>query len=82
MKNQPYVKIYDENNFLTNPIIGSYQSPFANRRTRRARPTRFIGNNAGNSLTVRDTTAYHRCVQIINDTKNGGIKRIEHYIQK
>ena len=32
--NQPYVKKYDANGVCTNPIVGSYTSPFPNRRTR------------------------------------------------
>ncbi len=36
MKNKPYVKQYNSEGLLINPIVETYKSVFKNRRTRRA----------------------------------------------
>ena len=81
MKNKPYVKIYDEKNRVTNPIQGSYESPFPNRSARRGKQPRFIGNQKGHALVVKGAMAFHKQVQFI-ECKDGSTKQIEHYVQK
>ena len=93
--NKPYVKEYDENGKLINPIKGSYVSEFANRAARRNKPNRFRGNQKGISLTVVKTDKYKRTIQliqIIERDKKGRplaqtvennhitIKQIKHYV--
>ena len=93
--NVPYVKKFNENGELTNPISGVYKSEFQNRSERRKKPTRFRGNKKGISLTVVKTEKYKRVIQIIQVIEKGRrgkpiqqtvennhikIKRINHYI--
>lgn len=33
--NKPYVKEYDENGIVLNPIVGSYRTKYPNRKERR-----------------------------------------------
>ncbi len=75
--NKPYVKVYDTEGIITNPIKGSYISKSPNRSQRRFTAQRFKGNHKGVSLTINDEYAYRRVLQI---TPNG--KRIEHYLLK
>ena len=42
--NIPYVKKFNENGELINPIASVYASEFPNREKRRHKPTRFRGN--------------------------------------
>lgn len=51
--NIPYVKHFDENGTLTNPITGTYPQPFDNRRTRRFSEPRFLNNRKG--VHLQDT---------------------------
>lgn len=78
MTNQPYVKEYNDQGELTNPIKGSFPTadPNNSRSNRRAikSNSRFKGNKKGISLTVGRKFKYRREVQLI------GSKRIEHYI--
>ncbi len=66
--NTPYVKKFDKNGNLVNPIVGSYNSlenyP-QNRAQRRKKDTRFRGNTKGVSLTIVKTEKYKRVIQII-----------------
>ena len=73
--NIPYVKIYDENGILKNPIVGSFLNPFKNRSQRREvkQKNRFFGNGKNLPLTVTKTVKYLRRIQIV------GTKKIEHY---
>lgn len=75
--NKPYIKIYDADGVLTNPIHGSLISKFPNRQQRRYTAPRFRGNQKGNSLTVVGRSAYHRVIQV---TPEG--KQIQHYLLK
>lgn len=65
MQNIPYVKTFDEDGKLENPIDGFYSSAFLNRKTRRQKQPRFRGNNKGASLTVVKTQKYKRVMQLI-----------------
>lgn len=67
MKNIPYVKSYDENGVLTNPITKSnpYVNRFPNRATRKKREPRFKGNGKNCSLTIIGNKAYYRVAQFI-----------------
>ena len=78
--NVPYVKVYDKNGNVTNPIKEVYLSKFDNRKARRSfkNETRFIGNGKNYHLTVLKESRFVRFVQeIITKT---GIKRINHYL--
>jgi len=79
--NKPYVKQYDKNGKVTNPIIGSIQSEFPNRRSRREikNQPRFFNNRKSNKLTVGKDYKYKRVLQIEKE-KNGEVKKIYHYI--
>jgi len=44
--NKPYVKEYNEDGICTNPIKGSYESPFPNRRQRNTK----VDKNANRKL--------------------------------
>jgi hypothetical protein len=79
MKNQPYVKEYNENGVCTNPIIDSYISNYPNRQQRHKKPKRFMGNGKGISLTIFANKKYYRHRQIIT-LKDGTKKTIEQYI--
>jgi len=80
--NKPYVKQYNEQGLISNPIVGSYKSTSPNRRQRREleynKP--FIGNKKGISLVVVKIGAlsfqkYKKVVQVVK-MKDGSIKRI------
>ena len=93
--NTPYVKKY-KNGKLENPITSVYTSEYPNRRQRRQRPSRFRGNHAGVSLTVTETSAYKRIVQVIKmiqkvknklveqtvENNHVKIRTIRHYVSK
>lgn len=65
MQNIPYVKTFDKDGKLENPIYGFYSPAFPNRKARRQKAPRFRGNNKGVSLTVVKTQKYKRVVQLI-----------------
>lgn len=68
-KNTPYVKQFDENGHLLNPIQGSYVSPFPNRQRRKAalRPERFMNfsKKGGTNLVVKGRMKFKKFVQEI-----------------
>lgn len=78
--NEPYVKTYDKNGTLTNPIVGIYETKFANRRARheqfKVKPLYGCGKNF--PLTVTPTAKFLRRKQFIL-MKDGSIKIIIHY---
>jgi len=85
--NVSYVKQFDKNGVVTNPIIGSYISEGENRAERRKikQKQRFYGESKNHHLTVIKTAKYKRVKQKIEckDKKGkltGEIKVIEHYI--
>lgn len=79
--NVPYVKKYDENGRVTNPIKGSLISEFPNRKERREelQKHRFYGESKNLHLTVKGAFKYLRLKQI-EFTKQGQKKVIEHYL--
>lgn len=93
--NTPYVKQYDENGLVTNPIVGGYKNADnSNRSSRRQRDARFFGNGKQYPLSVSRTVKYLRSIQIVPakrgwqlNKKTGEAeyvelrsKKIEHYI--
>lgn len=81
MKNTPYVKKYDKNGNVTNPIKGGYFHDEQNRKQRRAKsPThKFIGMGKNLPLTVVGHYKYLRSVQK-ERTKTGELNIIYHYL--
>lgn len=76
--NTPYVKEYDKNGVLKNPIKSAYWSNFENRQQRRKKlqKQRFHGNGKNTPLTVVQTARFLRYRQIIEG------KEIEHYLPR
>lgn len=81
--NKPYVKQYDKNGVVLNPIIGSYNTKFPNRTNRRShlQKERFHGESKNFHLTVVGSTRYTRKRQRVSNG-NGGFKFIEHYVER
>lgn len=79
--NKPYVKQYDQNGNVTNPIDHFYPNLFRNRKMRRdsARKEQFYGNSKNFHLTVLGISKYKRVKQTEFD-KNGNKKTIFHYL--
>lgn len=79
--NTPYVKSYNEQGILTNPIDKLYLNQFPNRAARRQakNETPFRGNGKNYPLTVIGNVRYLRAVQVIHQ-KDGSVKRINHYV--
>ena len=83
--NKPYVKQYNEQGLISNPIVGSYKSTEPNRRKRgelesRSKNKPFIGNKKGISLVVVQVGAlsfqkYKNFIQVIK-MNDSSIKRI------
>lgn len=81
--NIPYVKQYDKNGNVANPIKKTgYINEFPNRRQRRADKNQppFVGNGHQYPLDVHGTAKYLRHIQVEWDQKEGRIKRIKHYL--
>ena len=79
--NAPYVKQFDSNGTLLNPIKGSLVSNFPNRKQRRQikQKNRFYGESKNFHLTCDGEYAFLRHKQLEND-KEGNKKTILHYI--
>ncbi len=79
--NTPYVKQYDDNGNVTNPITEKIETQFANRKSRReilqGKPLHGCGKNT--PLTVLKTAKFLRRRQVITQ-KDGSLKTIEHYL--
>lgn len=84
--NKPYVKNYDKNGNLTNPIEKSYVSMEPNREARRMhlQKNKLHGESGNEHLTVVGTTKYKRYRQLIKLSGSKKNKTIDHYrlIQK
>ena len=80
--NKPYVKEYNDQGVVTNPIKGSFLTPSinGNRRDRRSvkQADRFRGNNKGHNLSVGPSYKYSRRIQCVL-LSDGSIKKIKHY---
>ena len=81
MENKPYVKQFDVNGKLLNPITKSnpYFSVFDNRKKRHTKEKRFNNNRNSYPLTVFKTDKFVRQIQHIF-LKDGSIKSILHYL--
>lgn len=77
--NKTYIRQFNSDGTVSNPITGSYLHSFNNRSQRRQKPLRFMSNRKGVSLTVTGKLKYKRVIQKIT-LKDGSIKRIGHYI--
>lgn len=77
--NTPYIKRYNKDGEVTNPIMGARLHHEPNRRARRSRPERFVNNRNTFHLTVTETLRYKRVVQEIA-LEDGSIKRVGHYV--
>lgn len=82
--NVPYVKQFDADGNVTNPIDKVYLTLHHNRKARRVdlQKKKFRGNKKGISLTVlnngRGSAKYERIVQTIQ-LADGSTKQINHY---
>ena len=78
--NQPYVKQFDSNGTLLNPIKGMYLNESPNRKERREifNKPRFKGNGKNISLTIMPIGKFLRIRQVAK-CKDGSINTIEHY---
>lgn len=81
MKNVPYVKMFDENGNLTNPITTGYIHDWPNRQERRLHKNRFFGNGKNFPLTITKASKHLRSVQHEYD-KEGEHKIIYHYLPR
>jgi hypothetical protein len=80
-RNTPYVKQYNEQGDLINPIKGAYLSPYLNRRQRAVKKERFMNNSRSVKLVVLKNMKYRKFIQLERDVKTGQLKRIEHYVK-
>lgn len=80
--NTPYVKEYNEEGIVSNPIKEVYTTKGDNRRQRRAvkQKSRFFGNGKQARLVVHKNGRYKKVVQYVMDNDSDKINRIEHYI--
>jgi len=81
MTNQPYVKKYNANGEVVNPIVGSYIHQLPTRSEKRKGPDRFISNGNNYHLTIFKGHKFRRFRQHIL-LKDGNIKNIEHYLSR
>lgn len=79
--NTPYVKVYDSNGNVSNPIVGSYPSLAPNRKQRRAikQKNRFYGESKNYHLTCDGINSYARIKQY-SINKEGNKKVVLHYL--
>lgn len=80
--NIPYVKKYDENRELINPIKGTYTTGIGDRTSRRPETHRFKGNGNNFSLTVMPKGKFRRVVQRVIEIDTGKLKNVYHYLTK
>lgn len=63
--NTPYVKKYDGNDVLTNPINGKYVNEFPNRQQRNSKPPRDYNNKKSIPTVIHGIWRYIKRLQII-----------------
>ena len=89
VKNTPYIKQYDTNGSLLNPIGDGYFSAFPSRRERRAHKNKPPLYGCGRNVPITYTPAgvYKRVRQVVKDAKgniwlnkDGQRRVIEHYM--
>lgn len=79
-ENKPYVKDFNENGELKNPIRGIYPTVGPNRKERRYREPRFMNNRGGAQIQVIGNKKYRKVLQ--HYTKIGGdIGVVQHYLE-
>lgn len=78
--NTPYVRSYNDDGSIANPINGIYSHKYENRSQRHQKDARFMGNKKGISLSVFQNMRYKRVRQLINDRKTGKPKAVFHYM--
>jgi hypothetical protein len=76
--NIPYIKKFDSDEKLLNPLLENYINDSPNRSERHRKPSRFHNNKKGIHLTIVKKYRYKRITQLI--ICDGGIKQINHYI--
>ena len=74
-KNVPYVKSFDSNGKLLNPIGDGYFSMWPNRKMRRPSKVRF---NSGKYATIGNSR-FVKILQLI-PLKDGSLKKVFHYL--
>lgn len=87
MQNIPYVKTFDKDYNLENPIDGFYSPAFPNRKTRRQKTPRFRGNNKGVAIAMQPDgrKKYFKTMQMIQQVSRERIHPVEskvicHYV--
>lgn len=81
--NKPYLKLYNQDGTLSNPIVGQYPTQGDNRAERRRKNTPFLNNKKHWPLTVSGQYKYIRRVQLIFDKVTGAVtKKILHYLPR
>lgn len=79
--NQPYVKEYNDQGIVSNPIRGKYENLSPNRKARRSHKNepRFVNNRNGHKLVIGPNFKYRKKIQVEFD-KDGKRKNVEHYV--
>ena len=77
--NVPYVKEFDKNGSVENPIIGSYITSGENRRSRRMKEARFQNNRKTYQLQVIGIRKFRKILQRFY-RKDGTIGIVKHYL--
>ena len=89
MKNVPYVKQFDKEGLITNPITKHtpYLHEYKNSREQKldTHPKRFQGNGKNYPLVVLGTFKFLKCLQVVylKDKKGyftGKVKYIQHHL--
>lgn len=84
--NMPYVKEFDENGQLLNPIKGMFKTQGLNRKMRREKNTRFMNNKKSFPITILKTRKFIRKIQtIIFYNESEGVyetRKILHHLDK
>jgi hypothetical protein len=68
--NAPYVKQFDENGVVTNPINGKYVNEFPNRSQRNAKKPRDFNNKNSTPTVIHGRFRYIKRFQFIEAGKN------------
>lgn len=87
--NKPYIKQYNADGTISNPIVGSYLNEHPNRRQRRYKGPRAFNNRAKNSVHVyvdisSKTVRLKKLIGVVQDVQIKGtnkIRRILSYVQ-
>lgn len=82
--NQPYVKRYNADGSIANPIhvIYSPSRPEQTRDKRKNVKHRFFNNRNSYPLVVYKDSKYKKVLQLVMDKETGRLNKIEHYLLK